>query len=344
MDIILTGDRPTGKLHLGHYVGSLKTRVELQNKSDYQDMFVMIADVQALTDNFNNPIKIRNSIIDVVLDYLSVGLNPNKITIFIQSKVPALMELTMYFMNLVTYTRVQRNPTIKKELKLRQFDNIPVGFLCYPISQAADITAFKATLVPAGEDQLPMIEQTQEIVHKFNSIYAPVLVEPKIMLPNNTSCLRLSGIDGKNKMSKSLNNCIYLSDSKDIVRHKVMSMYTDPLHININDPGHLDGNTVFTYLDAFANDNHFTTYWKEYKNLNELKEHYTHGGVGDVAIKKFLNKILEEILQPIRDRRALYEKNLPYVFKILQSGCQYANTIANRTLNDVKNAMSINYF
>ena len=250
----------------------------------------------------------------------------------------------MYFMNLVTYTRVQRNPTIKKELKLRQFDNIPVGFLCYPISQAADITAFKATLVPAGEDQLPMIEQAQEIVHKFNSIYAPVLVEPKIMLPNNTSCLRLPGIDGKNKMSKSLNNCIYLSDSKEIVQHKVMSMYTDPLHININDPGHLDGNTVFTYLDVFANDNHFTTYWKEYKNLNELKEHYTHGGVGDVAIKKFLNKILEEILQPIRDRRVLYEKDLPYVFKVLQSGCQYANIIANRTLNDVKNAMSINYF
>ena len=316
-NIILTGDRPTGRLHLGHYVGSLKRRVELQNSGQYDKIFIMIADAQALTDNFDNPEKVRQNIIEVALDYLSVGLDPAKSTLFIQSQIPELTELTFYYMNLVTVSRLQRNPTVKSEIQLRNFEaSIPVGFFCYPISQASDITAFKATCVPVGEDQLPMLEQTNEIVRKFNSVYGETLVEPKILLPDNKACLRLPGTDGKAKMSKSLGNCIYLSDTPKEVKQKVMSMYTDPLHLKVEDPGHLEGNTVFTYLDAFSKPEHFAEYLPDYQNLDELKEHYQRGGLGDVKVKKFLNKVLEEELSPIRARRAEYEKDIEGVYRI----------------------------
>lgn len=343
--IILTGDRPTGRLHLGHYVGSLKRRVELQNSGEFEKIFIMIADAQALTDNFDNPEKVRQNIIEVALDYLSVGLDPEKSTLFIQSQIPELTELTFYYMNLVTVSRVQRNPTVKAEIQLRNFEaSIPVGFFCYPISQAADITAFKATTVPVGEDQLPMLEQTKEIVHKFNSVYEPVLVDPEILLPENSACLRLPGTDGKAKMSKSLGNCIYLSDTEKEVKTKIMSMYTDPMHLRVEDPGHLEGNTVFTYLDAFSRPEHFPAYLPDYQNLDELKEHYQRGGLGDVKVKKFLNKVLEEELQPIRARRKEYEKDIEGVYEILRAGSEKAREVAGQTLDDVKNAMKINYF
>lgn len=344
--IILTGDRPTGKLHMGHYVGSLKRRVELQNSGEFDDIYIMIADAQALTDNFDNPEKVRQNIIEVALDYLSVGLDPAKSTLFIQSMVPQLTELSFYYMNLVTVSRVQRNPTVKSEIQMRGFGgSIPVGFFCYPISQAADITAFKATLVPVGEDQLPMLEQTKEIVRSFNRIYnTDALVEPDIMLPDNDICRRLPGTDGKAKMSKSLGNCIYLSDDEKTVQQKIMNMYTDPTHIKISDPGHLEGNTVFTYLDAFSKPEDFAKYLPEYKNLDELKEHYTRGGLGDVKIKRFLNSIVQAELEPIRVRRREYEKDIAAVYDILKAGSDKAREVAEATLQDVKNAMQINYF
>ncbi len=343
--IILTGDRPTGKLHIGHYVGSLRRRVELQNSGEFDKIYIMIADAQALTDNAENPEKVRQNIVEVALDYLSAGLDPAKSTLFIQSMVPELTELTFYYMNLVTVSRVQRNPTIKSELQMRGFgDSIPVGFFTYPISQAADITAFKATVVPAGEDQMPMVEQTQEIVHKFNSVYGETLVEPKILLPENQSCLRLPGTDGKAKMSKSLGNCIYLSDEPDVVKTKVMSMYTDPNHINVSDPGQVEGNTVFTYLDAFSKPEHFERYNIGYANLDEMKDHYKRGGLGDVKCKKFLINVLEEELAPIRERRHAWEKDIPGVYEILRKGSEEAERVAAETLSDVRKAMKINYF
>lgn len=344
--IILTGDRPTGKLHMGHYVGSLKRRVELQNSGEFDDIYIMIADAQALTDNFDNPEKVRQNIIEVALDYLSVGLDPAKSTLFIQSMVPQLTELSFYYMNLVTVSRVQRNPTVKSEIQMRGFGgSIPVGFFCYPISQAADITAFKATLVPVGEDQLPMLEQTKEIVRSFNRIYnTDALVEPDIMLPDNDICRRLPGTDGKAKMSKSLGNCIYLSDDEKTAQQKIMNMYTDPTHIKVSDPGHLEGNTVFTYLDAFSKPEDFAKYLPEYKNLDELKEHYTRGGLGDVKIKRFLNSIVQAELEPIRARRRECEKDIAAVYDILKAGSDKAREVAEATLQDVKNAMQINYF
>ena len=343
--IILTGDRPTGKLHLGHYVGSLKRRVELQNSGLYDKIFIMIADAQALTDNADNPEKVRQNIIEVALDYLSVGLDPTKSTIFIQSQVAELCELAFYYMNLVTVSRLQRNPTVKTEIKMRNFEaNIPVGFFCYPISQAADITAFKATTVPVGEDQAPMIEQTREIVNRFNHIYGETLVEPNILLPDNAACLRLPGTDGKAKMSKSLGNCIYLSDSEADVQKKVKSMFTDPTHLKVSDPGKLEGNAVFTYLDAFSRDEHFAEFLPEYANLQELKDHYTRGGLGDMKVKMFLNSILQEELNPIRARRKELEKDIEEIYRILKKGSDEARKTAAQTLADVRSAMKINYF
>ena len=343
--IILTGDRPTGRLHVGHYVGSLRRRVELQNSGEFDKINIMIADAQALTDNFDNPEKVRQNIIEVALDYLACGLDPKKSTLFIQSHVAELTELTFYYMNLVTVARLQRNPTVKNEIQMRNFEqSIPVGFFNYPISQAADITAFKANVVPVGEDQLPMIEQTREIVHKFNTVYAPVLVEPKALLPENDACGRLPGIDGKAKMSKSLGNCIYLADSADDVKKKIMSMYTDPTHLLVSDPGHLEGNTVFTYLDAFCKDEHFERYLPEYANLDELKGHYTRGGLGDVKVKKFLNNVMQEELEPIRTRRKEFENDIPEIYNILKVGSEDARNTAAKTLSEVKSAMRINYF
>lgn len=343
--IILTGDRPTGRLHVGHYVGSLRRRVELQNSGEYSKIFIMIADAQALTDNIENPEKVRQNIIEVALDYLSCGLDPAKSNILIQSQIPELCELTFYYMDLVTVARLQRNPTVKSEIQMRNFEaSIPVGFFTYPISQAADITAFKATTVPVGEDQSPMIEQTREIVHKFNSVYGETLVEPKILLPDNEACLRLPGIDGKAKMSKSLGNCIYLAEDPKDIKKKVMSMFTDPNHIRIEDPGSLEGNTVFTYLDAFCNDQHFEEYLPDYKNLDELKEHYQRGGLGDVKVKKFLNNVLQEELEPIRKRREELQKDIPYVYEVLKKGSEAARETAAQTLHEVRDAMKINYF
>ena len=343
--IILTGDRPTGRLHLGHYVGSLKRRVELQNSGEYDKIFIMIADAQALTDNADNPEKVRQNIVEVALDYLSVGLDPAKSTLFIQSMVPELTELTFYYANLVTVSRLQRNPTVKSEIQMRNFEtSIPVGFFTYPISQAADITAFKATTVPVGEDQMPMLEQCQEIVHKFNSVYGEALVEPKILLPENSACLRLPGTDGKAKMSKSLGNAIYLADDEKEIKTKVMSMYTDPNHINVSDPGQVEGNTVFTYLDAFSKPEDFEEFLPEYKSLDELKDHYKRGGLGDVKVKKFLIKVLEKELAPVRERRKQWEQNIPGVYEILKKGSEVAEAVAARTLADVKAAMKINYF
>lgn len=344
-NIILTGDRPTGRLHIGHYVGSLKRRIQLQNEGNYEKMYIMIADAQALTDNFSNPEKVRKNILEVALDYLAVGLDPNKVTFFIQSQVQALTELTFYYMNLVTLSRLERNPTVKQELKQKDFKNsIPTGFLCYPISQAADITAFKANIIPVGDDQLPMIEQTNEIVKSFNSIYGNVLVNAKAVLPENETCFRLVGTDGNAKMSKSLGNCIFLADTEEDVRKKVMSMYTDPNHIKIEDPGKVEGNTVFTYLDVFCEDEHFEKYLPEYKNLDELKDHYRRGGLGDVKIKKFLNNILQDLLRPIRERREELARNPEKVMKILEEGSKEAIKDANKTLEEVKKAMQINYF
>lgn len=343
--IILTGDRPTGRLHVGHYVGSLKRRVLLQDSGEYEKIFIMIADAQALTDNADNPEKVRQNIIEVALDYLSVGLDPAKSTMFIQSQIPELTELSFYYMNLVTVSRLQRNPTVKSEIQMRNFEaSIPVGFFTYPISQAADITAFKATTVPVGEDQLPMLEQTKEIVRKFNAVYGDTLVEPDILLPENKACLRLPGTDGKAKMSKSLGNCIYLSDDEAEVKKKIMSMYTDPDHIRIEDPGKIEGNCVFTYLDAFSNPEHFAEYLPDYAGLEELKEHYRRGGLGDVKVKKFLNNVLQEELSPIRARRKEYEKDIAYVYEILRKGSEAAEEVAARTLSDVKRSMKINYF
>lgn len=343
--IILTGDRPTGRLHVGHYVGSLKERVRLQNSGLYDEVYIMIADAQALTDNAEHPEKVRQNIIQVALDYLACGIDPEKATIFIQSMIPELTELTFYYMNLVTVSRVQRNPTVKAEIKQRNFEaSIPVGFFCYPISQAADITAFRATTVPVGEDQMPMIEQCKEIVHKFNSVYGETLTDPEIVLPSNKSCLRLPGIDGKAKMSKSLGNCIYLSDEEDVVKKKVMSMFTDPNHLRVEDPGQVEGNPVFIYLDAFCKDEYFEEFWPEYKNLDELKAHYHRGGLGDVKVKKFLNKVLQAELAPIRARRKEWEQKLPEVFAILKEGSKAAEAKAAETLQDVKAAMRINYF
>ena len=343
--IILTGDRPTGRLHVGHYVGSLKERVRLQNSGAFDEIYIMIADAQALTDNAEHPEKVRQNIMQVALDYLACGLDPEKSTIFIQSAVPELTELTFYYMNLVTVSRVQRNPTVKAEIQMRNFEaSIPVGFFCYPISQAADITAFRATAVPVGEDQLPMLEQCKEIVHKFNAVYGDTLTEPDIILPENRACLRLPGIDGKAKMSKSLGNCIYLSDSAEEVRKKVMSMYTDPNHLKVEDPGTVEGNPVFTYLDAFCRPEYFPAFLPEYQNLDELKAHYTRGGLGDVKIKKFLCKVLEEELAPIRERRAMWEGRLPEVYEMLRTGSEKARATAAVTLADVRHAMRIDYF
>ena len=343
--VILTGDRPTGRLHVGHYVGSLKRRVELQNSGEYDKVFIMIADAQALTDNADNPEKVRQNVIEVALDYMACGLDPTKSTLFIQSQIAELCELSFYYMNLVTVSRLQRNPTVKTEIQMRNFEtSIPVGFFTYPISQAADITAFKATTVPAGEDQSPMVEQTREIVHKFNSVYGETLVEPKILLPDNEACLRLPGIDGKAKMSKSLGNCIYLAEDPKDIKKKVMSMFTDPNHIRIEDPGSLEGNTVFTYLDAFCNDQHFEEYLPDYKNLDELKEHYQRGGLGDVKVKKFLNNVLQEELEPIRKRREELQKDIPYVYEVLKKGSETARETAAQTLHEVRDAMKINYF
>ena len=344
--VILTGDRPTGKLHLGHYVGSLRRRVELQNAGDYDRMFVFMADVQALTDNADNPEKLRQSIIQVALDYLSAGLDPEKCTIFIQSYIPELAELTTYLMNLISVSRVQRNPTVKTEIKMRGFEgeSIPLGFFCYPVSQAADITLFKATTVPAGEDQEPMLEVTRELVNRFNNTYAPVLVEPNILLPENMTARRLPGTDGKEKMSKSLGNCIYLSDSKDEVWQKVRSMYTDPTHLNVSDPGHVEGNAVFTYLDAFSTDQDFADFWPEYQNLDELKEHYQRGGLGDMKCKKFLNEVLNKFLDPMRQRRAELEQDIPEICNILKKGTEQAREVAAQTMAEVRQAMRINYF
>ena len=343
--IILTGDRPTGRLHLGHYVGSLKRRVELQNSGEFDKIFIMIADAQALTDNADNPEKVRQNIIEVALDYLSCGLDPSKTNIFIQSQIPQLTELTFYYMNLVTVSRLQRNPTVKSEIQLRNFEaSIPVGFFTYPISQTADITAFKATTVPVGEDQEPMLEQAREIVRKFNSIYGETLVEPDILLPDNKACLRLPGIDGKAKMSKSLGNCIYLSDTPEEVKRKVMSMYTDPDHIRVEDPGKIEGNCVFTYLDAFSSEEDFKEFLPDYNNLDELKDHYRRGGLGDVKVKKFLNNVLQKQLEPIRNKRHEYEKDIPGVYEILRKGTEAAYEAAQQTLNEVKASMKINYF
>ena len=343
--IILTGDRPTGKLHVGHYVGSLKERVKLQNSGKFDEIYIMIADAQALTDNAEHPEKVRQNIIQVALDYLACGLEPDKSTIFIQSMVPELTELTFYYMNLVTVSRVQRNPTVKAEIKMRNFEaSIPVGFFCYPISQAADITAFRATTVPVGEDQMPMIEQCKEIVHKFNSVYGETLTDPKIVLPDNEACLRLPGIDGKAKMSKSLGNCIYLSDEAKDIKTKVMSMYTDPNHIRVEDPGQVDGNPVFIYLDAFCKPEYFEEFLPDYNNLDELKDHYKRGGLGDVKVKKFLNNVMQAELEPIRERRKSWEKRLPDVYDILRKGSEIAEKKAAETLSDVKKAMQIDYF
>ena len=343
--IILTGDRPTGNLHLGHYVGSLKNRVKLQNEGNYDEMYVFIADTQALTDNFNNPKKVRDSVIEVALDYLSIGLDPNKVTIFVQSMIRALPELTMYYMNLVTLARLERNPTVKSELKQKDFgSSIPVGFLNYPISQAADITAFNATIVPVGDDQLPMVEQTREIVRSFNNIYGKTLFEPKAVMPDNEVCRRLPGTDGKSKMSKSLGNCIYLKDDSNTVKKKVMSMYTDPNHIRVEDPGDTKNNTVFIYLDALSNEEHFKKYLPEYKNLDELKAHYEKGGLGDVLVKRFLYEVIEDILSPIREKRKYYEDNIDLVYNILKEGSRKANRHADETLKRVKKAMLIDYF
>ena len=343
--IILTGDRPTGRLHLGHYVGSLRRRVELQNSGVYDKIFIMIADAQALTDNADNPEKVRQNIIEVALDYLSVGIDPAQCTIFIQSQVPELCELAFYYMNLVTVSRLQRNPTVKTEIQMRNFEtSIPVGFFTYPISQASDITAFRATTVPAGEDQQPMIEQAREIARRFNGIYGETLVEPEILLPTNAACLRLPGTDGKAKMSKSLGNCIYLSDTAEELKQRVMSMYTDPDHIRVQDPGKVEGNTVFTYLDAFCRPEHFEKYLPDYPNLDELKAHYRRGGLGDVKVKRFLIAILEEELAPIRARRKEWEQKIHEVYALLQQGCETARAVAADTLNDVRRAMKINYF
>ena len=343
--IILTGDRPTGKLHLGHYVGSLRRRVQLQDEGDYDRMFVFMADVQALTDNADNPEKIRQNIIEVALDYLSAGLDPAKCTLYVQSEIPEIAELTTYLMNLVSVSRVQRNPTVKTEIKMRKFDaNIPLGFFCYPVSQAADIAAFKATTVPAGEDQEPMLELTRELVRRFNQIYAEVLVEPTIMLPENATARRLPGTDGKEKMSKSLGNCIYLSDDADTVWLKVRSMYTDPTHINVSDPGHLEGNAVFTYLDAFATDQDFADFWPDFQNLEELKAAYTAGGIGDMKCKKLLNNVINRMLDPIRERRHQYEQDIPEIFNILRKGSEAARETAAKTMDEVRAAMRINYF
>ncbi len=343
--VILTGDRPTGKLHLGHYVGSLRQRVELQDSGAFDKIFIMIADAQALTDNADNPDKVRENIIEVALDYLSCGIDPAKSTIFIQSQIPELCELAFYYMNLVTVARLERNPTVKSEIVMREFGkSIPVGFYTYPISQASDITAFRATTVPAGEDQEPMIEQTREIVHKFNSVYGPTLVEPEILLPKNAACLRLPGTDGKAKMSKSLGNCIYLSDTAEDVRKKVMSMYTDPNHLRIEDPGSLEGNCVFTYLDAFSRPEHFAEFLPDYASLDELKAHYQRGGLGDVKVKKFLNSVLQQALEPIRERRKEYERDIEGVYDMLRRGCVAARAEAAETLEMVKRSMKINYF
>lgn len=343
--IILTGDRPTGRLHVGHYVGSLRQRVQLQNSGAYDKVYIMIADAQALTDNAEHPEKVRKNIIEVALDYLACGLDPAKSTLFIQSMVPQLTELTFYYMNLVTVSRLQRNPTVKNEIKMRNFEaSIPTGFFCYPISQAADITAFRATVVPVGEDQLPMLEQCKEIVHKFNSVYGETLVDPDIMLPQNDACLRLPGIDGKAKMSKSLGNCIYLSDEPEDIKKKVMSMYTDPDHVRVEDPGKIEGNTVFTYLDAFSTEEHFAKFLPNYANLDELKAHYQRGGLGDVKVKKFLNNVLQDVLEPIRERRHYWEQRIPEVYEILRAGSREAEAAAAATLHDVREAMRINYF
>lgn len=343
--VILTGDRPTGKLHLGHYIGSLRRRVELQNAGDYDKMYVFMADVQALTDNADNPEKIRQNIIEVALDYLSAGLDPQKCILYIQSQIPELSELTTYMMNLVSVSRVQRNPTVKTEIKMRNFEaNIPMGFFSYPVSQAADIAAFKATTVPAGEDQEPMLELTREIVRRFNQVYTPVLVEPSIMLPENAVCRRLPGTDGKEKMSKSLGNCIYLSDDADTVWTKVKSMYTDPTHLNVSDPGHVEGNAVFTYLDAFSTDADFAEFWPEFQNLDELKAAYTAGGIGDMKCKKLLNNVLNKMLEPIRVRRHEFEQDIPEIYNILKKGSEVARAAAAQTMDEVRAAMRINYF
>ena len=343
--VMLTGDRPTGRLHVGHYVGSLRRRVELQNTGDFDDIFIMIADAQALTDNADNPEKVRQNIIEVALDYMACGLDPEKSTLFIQSQVPELTELSFYYMNLVTVSRLQRNPTVKAEIQMRNFEaSIPVGFFTYPISQAADITAFKATVVPVGEDQMPMLEQTKEIVHKFNAVYGETLVDPKIMLPDNQACMRLPGIDGKAKMSKSLGNCIYLSDTEADVKKKVMSMFTDPNHLRVEDPGRVEGNPVFIYLDAFCKDEYFAEFLPDYANLDELKAHYTRGGLGDVKVKKFLNNVMQAELAPIRERRMQWEKDIPTVFDILKEGSEKAEKVAAETLAEVRRSMKINYF
>ncbi|MBO4751950.1 MAG: tryptophan--tRNA ligase [Bacteroidales bacterium] len=345
MKVILTGDRPTGKLHLGHYIGSLRRRVELQNAGGYDKMFVFMADVQALTDNADNPEKLRQSIADVALDWMAAGLDPEKCTLFIQSHIPELAELTTYLMNLITVSRVQRNPTVKTEIKMRNFEaNIPLGFFCYPVSQAADITLFKSTTVPVGEDQEPMIEVTRELVRRFNQTYAPVLVEPEIMLPENLTARRLPGTDGKEKMSKSLGNCIYLSDSADEVWQKVRSMYTDPTHLNVSDPGHVEGNAVFTYLDAFSTDADFAEFWPEYQNLDELKDHYRRGGLGDMKCKKFLNQVLNKFLEPMRVRRHELEQDIPEIYNILRKGTDKARETAAQTMDEVRKAMRIDYF
>ncbi len=343
--IILTGDRPTGKLHLGHYIGSLKRRVQLQEQGDYDRMFVFMADVQAFTDNADDPEKIRQNIIEVALDYMAAGLDPAKCTLFIQSRIPELAELTTYLMNLVSVSRVQRNPTVKTEIKMRNFEaNIPLGFFCYPVSQAADIALFKATTVPAGEDQEPMLELTRELVRRFNQIYSEVLVEPEIMLPENTTARRLPGTDGKEKMSKSLGNCIYLSDTADEVWKKVKGMYTDPLHVNLSDPGHVEDNAVFTYLDAFSTDEDFALFWPEYQNLDELKEHYTRGGLGDMKCKKFLNEVINKMLEPMRKRRHELEQDIPAIYDILRKGSEDAREVGANTMAEVREAMRINYF
>ena len=343
--VMLTGDRPTGRLHVGHYVGSLRRRVELQNTGDFDDIFIMIADAQALTDNADNPEKVRQNIIEVALDYMACGLNPEKSTLFIQSQVPELTELSFYYMNLVSVSRLQRIPTVKNEIKMRNFEaSIPVGFFTYPISQAADITAFKATVVPVGEDQLPMLEQTKEIVHKFNSVYGDTLIDPKILLPENEACLRLPGIDGKAKMSKSLGNCIYLSEEPEDIKKKVFSMFTDPNHIRVEDPGSLEGNTVFTYLDAFCKPEYFAEFLPEYQNLDELKAHYQRGGLGDMKVKRFLNNVLQAELEPIRNRRKELQKDIPAIYEILKKGSEKAEAVAAQTLKEVKDAMKINYF
>lgn len=343
--IILTGDRPTGNLHVGHYVGSLAERVKLQNSGKYDEIYIMIADAQALTDNAEHPERVRQNIMKVALDYLAVGIDPEKANIFIQSMVPQLTELTFYYMNLVTVSRVQRNPTVKAEIQMRNFEaSIPVGFFCYPISQAADITAFNATAVPVGEDQEPMLEQCREIVHKFNTVYGETLTMPQIVLPSNNACMRLPGTDGKAKMSKSLGNCIYLADPEEVVREKIMSMYTDPNHIRVQDPGNLEGNTVFTYLDAFCQPEHFAEFLPDYQNLDELKAHYQRGGLGDVKVKKFLNNVMQSLLSPMRERRAQWESRLPEVYEILKKGSEIAAETAQGTLDRVRHAMKIDYF